>query len=161
MILGGFCVTCFCKTCPLLLACYIRLRCKLGVVGTWRQVAFSCSVSSVESEASVVSEVEDNEKKTSNCTSSSLQLAILQWTPILKHSNSRMKNANSWRPFPCKLLPKARILNNTFRYIDDLLALSNPQFTSNISHMYPKELELKKTTEDINRCSYTDISSQL
>ena len=28
----------------------------------------------------------------------------------------------------------------------------------NISRMYPKELELKKTTESIDRCSYLDIS---
>ena len=32
-------------------------------------------------------------------------------------------------------LPKARTFNNTFRYIDDLLALNNQQFTNNISHI--------------------------
>lgn len=55
-------------------------------------------------------------------------------------------------------LPKARTFNNTFRYIDDLLTLNNPQFTHNISHIYPKELELKKTTEGIDTCSYLDLS---
>ena len=38
----------------------------------------------------------------------------------------------------------ARKFNKTFKYIDDLLTL---QFEKSIPDIYPKELELKKTTE--------------
>jgi hypothetical protein len=56
-----------------------------------------------------------------------------------------------------KQLHLARKFNSTFRYIDDLISLKNPYFKENISKIYPKELELKETTESNNGCSYLDI----
>ena len=49
--------------------------------------------------------------------------------------------------------------NKTFRYnIDDLLTLNNPGFLNSIGHIYPHELELKKTTESPTNCSYLDLN---
>ena len=42
-------------------------------------------------------------------------------------------------------------------YIDDLLTLNNSQFEKSIPNIYPKELELKKTTES-QHCSYLDLN---
>ena len=52
----------------------------------------------------------------------------------------------------------ARKFSKTFRYIDDLLTLNNPEFSNFIGHIYPQELELKKTTESPENCSYLDLS---
>jgi hypothetical protein len=54
-------------------------------------------------------------------------------------------------------MPKAKLFSNTFRYIYDLLALNNPSFESEIASIYPAELVLKKTTENITMVSYLDI----
>ena len=37
--------------------------------------------------------------------------------------------------------------NLTFRYIDDGLSLNNPKFNDYIDVIYPKELEIKDTTD--------------
>ena len=56
----------------------------------------------------------------------------------------------------------AKKFNNTTRYIDDLLTLNNNQFDAAIKdiHVYPQELQLKKTTvchsTVIFRCTYND-----
>ena len=55
-----------------------------------------------------------------------------------------------------KKLIKANI-NNTIRYIDDLLVLNNPSFEDAINYIYPTELQLKKTTENVTALSYLDI----
>ena len=52
---------------------------------------------------------------------------------------------------------KARRFNNTMRYIDDLLVLNNPSFEDAIKNIYPTELHLKKTTENVTALSYLDI----
>ena len=52
-------------------------------------------------------------------------------------------------------LPKT--FSNTFRYIDDLLTLNNPNFEQEISNIYPPQLELKRTTETDSRLSYLDL----
>ena len=52
---------------------------------------------------------------------------------------------------------KARRFNNTMRYIDDLLVLNNPSFEDAIKDIYPTELQLKKTTENVTALSYLDI----
>ena len=52
---------------------------------------------------------------------------------------------------------QARRFNNTVRYIDDLLTLNNPDFSDEISNIYPPELFLKRTTEKPLRVSYLDI----
>ena len=54
-------------------------------------------------------------------------------------------------------MPLARKFNRTFRYIDDLLTLNNPDFCAFIDQIYPEELTLKRTTEGTDYCSYLDI----
>ena len=56
-----------------------------------------------------------------------------------------------------KKLHLARKFNLSFRYIDDLISVGNPNFASSIGTIYPKELELKETTESVNNCSYLDL----
>ena len=53
----------------------------------------------------------------------------------------------------------AKKFNNTMRYIDDLLTLNNTQFDAAIQdiHVYPQELQLKKTTESATALSYLDV----
>ena len=46
------------------------------------------------------------------------------------------------------------------RYTDNLLTLNNPDFQAYIGQIYSPELELKKTTENIDSCSYL-FNSQL
>ena len=55
-------------------------------------------------------------------------------------------------------LSVAAKFNNTCRYIDDLLTLNNPDFQAYIGQIYPPELELKKTTESHDSCSYLDLN---
>ena len=55
-------------------------------------------------------------------------------------------------------LSVAAKFNNTCRYIDDLLTLNNPDFQACIGQIYPPELELKKTTESHDSCSYLDLN---
>jgi hypothetical protein len=43
------------------------------------------------------------------------------------------------------------------RYIDDLLTLNNATFHSAIADIYPRDLQLKKTTECETQLSYLDI----
>ena len=50
-----------------------------------------------------------------------------------------------------------RTSSDTVRYIGDLLTLDNPLFEAEIPNIYPPELELKKTTEAIDRLSYLDL----
>ena len=37
--------------------------------------------------------------------------------------------------------------NFTYRYIDDVLSINNPDFENYLGQMYPPELEIKDTTE--------------
>ena len=43
--------------------------------------------------------------------------------------------------------PLAYQLNVTYRYIDDVLSINNPDFQNYLSQMYPTELEINDTTE--------------
>ena len=52
----------------------------------------------------------------------------------------------------------AKMFKNTMRYIDDLLVLNNPGFSSKISQIYPPELVLKCTTVSSVCTSYLDIT---
>ena len=45
----------------------------------------------------------------------------------------------------------ARKFNKTFRYIDDLMSQNNPQFGDYVSEIYPPQLVLKETTNDLIR----------
>ena len=46
--------------------------------------------------------------------------------------------------------------NLTYRYIDDVLSINNPEFENYLGQMYPAELEIKDTTEH-HFCSYLDL----
>ena len=52
---------------------------------------------------------------------------------------------NSWR------------LGFTYRYIDDVLSINNPEFENYLGQMYPVELEIKDTTESNTSASYLDL----
>ena len=47
--------------------------------------------------------------------------------------------------------------NFTYRYIDDVLSINNPDFKNYLSQMYPPELEIKDTTESNTSASYLDL----
>ena len=51
----------------------------------------------------------------------------------------------------------AQSFNFTFRYIDDVLSLSNSKFGDYLHLIYPPELEIKDTTESSNSTSYLDL----
>ena len=47
--------------------------------------------------------------------------------------------------------------NFTYRYIDDVLSINNPEFQNYLGQMYPVELEIKDTTESNTSASYLDL----
>ena len=47
--------------------------------------------------------------------------------------------------------------NLTYRYIDDVLSINNPEFENYLSQMYPAELEIKDTTESTTSAPYLDL----
>ena len=47
--------------------------------------------------------------------------------------------------------------NLTYRYIDDVFSLNNPEFENYLGQMYPAELEIKDTRENITSASYTRV----
>ena len=47
--------------------------------------------------------------------------------------------------------------NFTYRYIDDVLSINNPEFENYPGQMYPVELEIKDTTESNTSASYLDL----
>ena len=47
--------------------------------------------------------------------------------------------------------------NLTYRYIDDVLSINNPEFEHYLGQMYPAELEIKDTTENTTSASYPDL----
>ena len=61
---------------------------------------------------------------------------------------------NSWKK---NYIQVAKSFSNTFQYIDDLLTLNNPTFEQEISNIYPRQLELKRTTETDSKLSYLDL----
>ena len=50
----------------------------------------------------------------------------------------------------------ASLFNFTYRYIDDVLSINNPDFENYLGQMYPPELEIKDTTDDTS-ASYLDL----
>ena len=44
----------------------------------------------------------------------------------------------------------------TFRYVDDVLSSNNPKFNDYIDVIYPKELEIKDTTDAPKWANYLD-----
>lgn len=51
----------------------------------------------------------------------------------------------------------ARSFNFTYRFIDDVLSLGNPNFGDYLHLIYPDELEIKDTTESDRSASYLDL----
>ena len=51
----------------------------------------------------------------------------------------------------------AKRFNFTTWYIDDVLTLNNSRFVTEIQHIYPSELDLKRTTENSTSLSYFDV----
>ena len=47
--------------------------------------------------------------------------------------------------------------NFTYRYIDDVLSINNPDFENYLGQMYPPELEIKDTMESNTSASYLDL----
>ena len=47
--------------------------------------------------------------------------------------------------------------NLTYRYIDDVLSINNPDFANYLGQMYPAELDIKDTTESNTSASYLDL----
>ena len=47
--------------------------------------------------------------------------------------------------------------NLTYRYINDVLSINNPEFENYLGQMYPAELEIKDTTESTTSASYLDL----
>ena len=47
--------------------------------------------------------------------------------------------------------------NFTYRYIDDVLSINNPDFENYLGQMYPPALEIKDTTESKTSASYLDL----
>ena len=47
--------------------------------------------------------------------------------------------------------------NFTYRYIDDVLSINNPEFENYLGQMYPVELEIKDTTESNTSAPYLDL----
>ena len=47
--------------------------------------------------------------------------------------------------------------NFTYRYIDDVLSINNPDFENYLDQMYPTEFEIKDTTESYTSASYLDL----
>ena len=45
----------------------------------------------------------------------------------------------------------------TYRYIDDILSINNPEFENYLGQMYPVELEIKDTAESNTSASYLDL----
>ena len=48
-------------------------------------------------------------------------------------------------------------INFSFRYIDDVLSLNNPNFKDYLHLIYPSELEIKETTDNSTSASYLDL----
>ena len=56
-----------------------------------------------------------------------------------------------------KKIKEARSFNFTYRYIDDVLSINNPNFSNWISLIYPPELEIKETTDTASSASFLDL----
>ena len=55
-------------------------------------------------------------------------------------------------------ITRALQFNKTFRYIDDLLCVSNDNFNKHINEIYQSELILKNTTTTPSETSYLDTT---
>ena len=51
----------------------------------------------------------------------------------------------------------AQQFNFTYRYIDNVLSLNNSKFSEYLEFIYPRELEIKETSETTTSSSYFDL----
>ena len=58
-----------------------------------------------------------------------------------------------------KRIKESRLFNFTFRYIDDVLSLNNPNFSDWVPLKYPPELDIKETTDTASSASFLDSIS--
>ena len=56
----------------------------------------------------------------------------------------------------CKDKRVSRSFNFTYRYIDDVLSINNPNFADYLDTIYPSELQIKDTTDSETQSSYLD-----
>ena len=80
--------------------------------------------------------------------------------PALFFANfSLSHNETDWVKAERKLgTTNVRKINNSFRFIDDLLSLNDDRtFGKHCKDIYPKELELKKENNSISSASFLDI----
>ena len=69
---------------------------------------------------------------------------------VLKRSGIHTVFALGWKE-------TASQFNFTYRYIDDVLSIKNPDFQNYLGQMYPTELEIKDTTESNTSASFLDL----
>ena len=74
----------------------------------------------------------------------------------LDFGSCRIKSAQVVIWFFCKKHLASRF-NLTYRYIDDVLSINNPEFEHYLGQMYPAELEIKDTTESTTSASNLDL----
>ena len=55
----------------------------------------------------------------------------------------------------CDLIDK---FNDTFRYLDDIFTIDNPEFAEHIPDIYPRELRLNKTNASGKETSFLDLN---
>ena len=72
------------------------------------------------------------------------RLLVFQWVLIVLHMKLILYNINK----RVSSRSKKTSFNLTFRYIDDVISLNNPKFNDYIYVIYPKELEIKDTTDN-------------
>ena len=80
-----------------------------------------------------------------NCAPLSADLFLYSYMKQNIYSVSSQPEGNSWH------------LGSTYRYIDDVLSINNPEFKNYLSQMYPVELEIKDATESNTSVSYLDL----
>jgi len=51
----------------------------------------------------------------------------------------------------------AQTFNFSFHYIDDVLSLNNSRFSDYLHYIYPKDVEVKDTTDTQKSTSYLDL----
>ena len=81
---------------------------------------------------------------------------------VVSVSISRKRSLSYEAEFIQSLLSTGRTqfasrFNFTYRYIDDVLSINNPEFENYLGQMYPVELEIKDTTESNTSASYLDL----
>ena len=48
--------------------------------------------------------------------------------------------------------------NDTYRYLDDIFTIDNPQFAERIPDIYPRELQLNKANNSDKETSFLDLN---